>query len=269
MNTKKLRLALVGKDVSKSVSQQIHTFILAQLGVECEYARYSIPMQDFDSVMRTLLGDFDGFNVTIPYKRDVMAYLSEVVGDALDFGAVNTVVTASGKGYNTDGAGFMLMLREANIAVKNKKILVLGGGGSGRSTAAILKKEGADVYMYQRRKEKLLETCAELGVTPADSGEQGGFDVLINCTGVGMHDTTSLSPVTAQAFQGASVAVDLIYTPPTSEFLRLAKTQGLQILNGAAMLFYQAYYADCLYLGRQPNEKQATELYRQFTQKQP
>ena len=123
MNVKKLRLALVGKDVSKSISGKIHTFILSKLGVECEYANYSVTMEEFDSVMRTLLGDFDGFNVTIPYKRDVMGYLSEVTGDALDFGAVNTVLTASGKGYNTDGAGFMLMLRDANIAVKNKKIL--------------------------------------------------------------------------------------------------------------------------------------------------
>lgn len=267
MNVKKLRLALVGKDVSKSISGQIHTFILSKLGVECEYTKYSVTMEEFDSVMRALMGDFDGFNVTIPYKRDVMGYLSEVTGDALDFGAVNTVVTASGKGYNTDGVGFMLMLREANIAVKNKKILVLGGGGSGRSTAAILKKEGADVYMYQRRREKLLETCAEIGVTPADSAERGGFDILINCTGVGMHDSEGLSPVTVQAFRGASAAIDLIYVPEKSEFLRLAETQGLQILNGAAMLFYQAYYADCLYLDIQPSDEQATALYRQFIQK--
>ncbi|MBQ7913275.1 MAG: shikimate dehydrogenase [Clostridia bacterium] len=267
MNVKKLRLALVGKDVSKSTSGKIHVFILARLGVDCEYTRYSVSMQDFDSTMRTLMGDFDGFNVTIPYKRDVMGYLSEVTGDALDFGAVNTVVTASGKGYNTDGAGFMLMLREANIEVKNKKILVLGGGGSGRSTAAILKKAGADVYMYQRRREKLLETCAEIGVTPADGAEIGGFDILVNCTGVGMHDSEGRSPVTAQAFEGASVAIDLIYTPEKSEFLRLAEAQGLQILNGAAMLFYQAYYADCLYLDITPNDKQATAFYRQFIQK--
>ena len=266
MNTKKLRLALVGKDVSKSISGKIHTFILAQMGVECEYVYYSVPMQDFDSVMRTLMGDFDGFNVTIPYKRDVMGYLSEIKGDALDFGAVNTVVTSAQAGYNTDGAGFMLMLTAANVDVKNKKILVLGGGGSGRSTAAILKKEGADVYMYQRRREKLLETCTEIGVTPAESGEEGGFDILINCTGVGMHDSEGTSPVSAQAFQGASVAIDLIYRPKKSEFLRLAEEEGLQILNGEAMLFYQAYFADCLYLETEPNLTQAAALYLQFQQ---
>ena len=267
MNIKKIRLALIGKDVSKSTSEQIHKFILAKLGVECAYTRFSVPLEDFDSTMRTLMGDFDGFNVTIPYKRDVMGYLSEVTGDALDYGAVNTVVTASGKGYNTDGAGFLLMLQAAKIAVKNKKILVLGGGGSGRSTAVALKKSGGQVFMYQRRREKLLETCAELHITPADSAEEGVFDILINCTGVGMHDSEGISPVKAQAFRGASVAIDLIYTPEKSEFLKLAEGQGLQILNGAAMLFYQAYFADCLYLGIEPNVEQATELYRQFQQK--
>ena len=267
MKIKKLRLGLVGKDVTKSTSEEIHKFILTQMGVACDYARFSVPLQDFDSTMRTLMGDFDGFNVTIPYKRDVMGYLSEVTGDALDCGAVNTVVTASGKGYNTDGAGFMLMLQTANISVKNKKILVLGGGGSGRSTAVALKKTGAEVYMYQRRREKLLETCAQLNITPADSAEKGGYDILINCTGVGMHDSEGISPVTQKAFLEAETAIDLIYTPQKSEFLRLAEGQGLKILNGAAMLFYQAYLADCLYLGVQADYKQAAALYQKFSNK--
>ena len=264
MNTKQLRLALVGKDVSKSDSEPIHTFILSHFGVDCAYTRFSVEKQDFDSVMRTLLGDFDGFNVTIPYKRDVMGYLDEVTGDALDFGAVNTVVTATSKGYNTDGAGFMLMLKAAGISVADKKILVLGGGGSGRSTAAALKKAGAAVYMYQRRKDKLQETCNELGITPSDSAESGGFDIVINCTGVGMHESVGQSPVTAQAFRGASAAIDLIYKPEKSAFLQLSEGQGLQVLNGAAMLFYQAYFADCLYLGREPDEAQAILLYQKY-----
>ena len=79
MNVKKLRLGLIGKDVSKSQSERIHRFILMELGVECEYERFSVPASDFDNVMRRLMGDFDGFNVTIPYKRDVMEYLDEII----------------------------------------------------------------------------------------------------------------------------------------------------------------------------------------------
>ena len=264
MSEKILRLALVGKDVSKSVSDRIHAFILKEWGYGCEYERLSIDKADFDSVMARLLGDFDGFNVTIPYKRDVMVYLDEVTGDAFDCGAVNTVLTATRQGFNTDGVGFLLMLRLAGIEVKDKKVLVLGGGGSGRSSAAALKNAGATVYVYQRRREKLEELCNELGVYATDDPEAGGYDILVNCTGVGMHDTEGQSPVTAKAFSGATWAVDLIYTPQQSEFLRIADCLGLATLNGAAMLFYQAYYADCIYLGKTHDDGEAAALYQKY-----
>ncbi|MBQ8295701.1 MAG: shikimate dehydrogenase [Clostridia bacterium] len=264
MNVKKLRLGLIGKDVSQSKSKQIHTFILNRWGVECEYVFFSVRKEEFDNTMRCLLGDFDGFNVTIPYKRDVMEYLDGVEGDAMAFGAVNTVLTSTRTGYNTDGVGFMQMLRAANICPQGKKVLVLGAGGAGRSTAVALKLAGAEVFLYQRNREKLLETCQELGIQPAESGEQGGFDILVNCTGVGMHDTQGRSPVGTAAFEGAVAAIDLIYLPQETEFLRLAKACGSQTLNGESMLFYQAYYADCLYLGKMPDDAEAEELYTQY-----
>ena len=268
MNEKTLRLGLVGKDVSKSTSPAIHTFILNELGVRCEYESFSVTQDGFDCAARRLLGDFDAFNITIPYKRDIMEYLNDIEGDAFDFGAVNTVISATGKGYNTDGVGFLLMLETAGIQVKNKKILVLGAGGSGRSSAAALKKAGAAVFLYRRNREKLEEICIQLGVAAADDPESGGYDILINCTGVGMHDTEGVSPVTAKAFLGAIAAIDLIYTPEKSEFLRLAQECGLRILNGAAMLFYQAYYSDCLYLNMKPDSKQAKLLYEKYLAQQ-
>ena len=120
------------------------------------------------------------------------------------------------------------------------------------------------MFMYQRRKEKLQETCAELGIYVAESANQGGFDILINCTGVGMHESVGLSPVEDRSFNGATVAIDLIYEPQESEFLRQAKSLGLQTINGGAMLFYQAYYADCLYLDEQPSSEQAVSLYKKY-----
>lgn len=264
METKKCRLGLVGKDVSKSKSERIHTFILSSWGIACEYQKISAPRENFDSVMRTLLGDFDGFNVTIPYKRDVMGYLTETVDDALACGAVNTVVTATGKGYNTDGMGFMQMLSSAGIEVQGKKVLVLGAGGAGRSCGVALKHAGASVYMYRRNKAELDELCAQLGLNAAENPEMGGFDILINSTGVGMHESEGQSPVSSKAFAGASVAVDLIYYPAKSQFLCLAEEQGLKICNGASMLFYQAYYADCLFLNREYNRAEAEELYQKY-----
>lgn len=264
MNGNTIRLGLVGKDVSKSLSGKMHTFILSSWGVECEYRSFSVPQDGFDDVMRTLLGDFDGFNVTIPYKRDVFAYVDEVCGDAQACGSVNTVLSDTRQGYNTDGAGFLQMLKSAAVDVKGKRVLVLGAGGSGRSSAAALKSAGADVYLYRRNRAELEEACAQLGVTPADNPEKGGYDIVVNATGVGMHDSEGRSPVAKSAFDGAKVAVDLIYVPSESEFLRLAKTCGLQTVNGESMLFYQAYYADCLFLARPADEAEAKRLYEKY-----
>ncbi len=264
MNVKKLRLGLIGKDVSKSPSGRIHKFILEQLGVACEYEKFSIPHAELDSVLYKLLGDFDAFNVTIPYKRDVFEYLDGIQGEAIACGAVNTVISSTRQGYNTDGAGFLLMLTTAGFTVQGKSVLVLGAGGSGRSSAVALKNAGAKVAMYRRNREELLEVCNQLGVEAATDPEAGGYDLLVNCTGVGMHDTEGKSPVTKKAFAGASAAIDLIYVPQETEFLRLAKEQGLQTLNGASMLFYQAYFADCLFLGRKPIEAEAKTLYENY-----
>lgn len=264
MNGKKLRLGLVGKDVSKSDSGRIHTFLLTELGYEVEYENISTNSDGFDSVVRYLMGDFDGFNVTIPYKRDIMEYLDEIVGDAQAFGAVNTVVPATRTGYNTDGLGFMQMLRLYGVDVLGKKVLILGAGGAGRSSAVVLKQAGAFVSLYQRRREELMETCEQLGVQAAENPEAGGYDIVINSTGVGMHNTVGQSPVTQKAFDGASVAVDLIYKPKVSEFLRLAQACGLKTVSGGAMLFLQAYYADCYFLNKTPCETEAEQLYKKY-----
>ncbi len=268
MNKRKtVKLALIGKDVSKSDSERIHTFILGEWGVVCEYERLSVAPNDLDAVLRRLLGDFDGFNITIPYKRDVFEYLDGIEGDAFSCGAVNTVVCADRTGYNTDGVGFSCMLENAGIAVKDKKALVLGAGGSGRSTALALKNAGATVYMYRRNQAELQEVCKQLNVYAAENPMTGGYDILVNCTGVGMHDSEGKSPVAAAAFTGASTAVDLIYKPEKSAFLAMAEEGGCTLCNGAAMLFYQAYFADCLYLKRTPDRKEAKGLYQKYLQK--
>lgn len=264
MNRKKLRLAVVGKDVSGSSSGRVHAFILGELGADVEYEYVSASAWEFDGVMRYLMGDFDGFNVTIPYKREVLEYLSGVEGDAVTFGAVNTVVCATGVGYNTDGLGFMQSLKMAGINPQGKSVLILGGGGAGRSAAAVLKRAGAKVYVYRRNREELNELAEQLGVTAVENPEGGGYDILVNATGVGMHDSVGVSPVSAKAFEGASIAVDMIYRPALSRFLQIASGLGLQTLNGESMLFLQAYYADCYFLNKEPSEEEAEKLYAKY-----
>ena len=262
---KKLRLALLGRDVSLSDSEKIHRFILGKMGTECDYEKVSVPETAFCRAAERRLNETDGFNVTIPYKRSIFPYLKSIKGDAAAYGSVNTVVSAEKAGYNTDGKGFLLMLEGAGITVRGKSVLVLGAGGAGRSTAAALKAAGARVFLYRRNRRLLKEACEELGVEAAESVVP--CDIFINCTGVGMHESTGQSPVAGEELNQCLTAVDLIYRPAESEFLRLARERGKKTLSGGAMLFYQAYFSDCLYLGRKESAEEAKALYAEYLQR--
>ena len=259
---KKLKLGLLGRDVSGSESERMHRFILSAQGVACDYENVSAGAEEFVPAVKRLLRETDGFNVTIPYKREIFQYLKSIEGDAAEFGSVNTVISATRTGFNTDGAGFMMMLSGAGLAAEGRTALVLGAGGAGRSTAAVLKRAGAKVFLYRKRKELLEDVCRELGVEPAT--EVFPCELFINCTGVGMHESAGVSPLKREQIEQCAAAVDLIYRPAESEFLRLARSCGKKTLNGRAMLFYQAYLSDCLYLGRRPDAGEAEKMYRAY-----
>ena len=267
-----LKLAVIGKDVSRSLSPVMHRFLLGKMGVECSYESVSIPPELFSQRAEELFSRFDCFNVTIPFKADIMPYLRAIEGDAKTFGAVNTVDARTRTGYNTDGYGFMLMLENAGIKVKGARVLVLGAGGAGRSCIYKLAQGGAQVFAYERDTQRLNRVHEELGCfTPLSRVTTQSYDVIFNCTGIGMHDTVGKtpsvrteigeSPVGEELLSGCRAAVDLIYEPVQSEFLRIASSLGKKTVNGDAMLFYQAYYSDCIYLGRTPSAAEAKEYY--------
>lgn len=260
-----LKLALIGRDVSQSSSPSIHAFITRRLGDGCVYDKISLGEEEFAEKIDGLLRRYDGMNVTIPYKLSVMPHLESIEGDAAAFGAVNTIVCSTRTGYNTDGLGFMQMLRTAGIEVGGKSALVLGAGGAGRSAVKKLLDGGARVYLYNRHYEKAEKVAAEFGnVTAIESLSPFPVDVIINATGVGMHETVGQSPVSADVIAQCGAAADLIYNPARSRFLCIAEELGKKIVNGASMLFYQAYYSDCYYLGVSPDPAQAEELYKEY-----
>lgn len=271
-----LKLAVVGKDVSQSDSPAIHTFILKRLGVKCAYERVSVAPSKFAAQAEELFSRFDAFNVTIPFKGEIIPFLKRTEGDARVFGAVNTVVSASRTGYNTDGEGFALMLKNAGVEIAGKTALVLGAGGAGRSCAKKLIDGGAAVSVYERDEERLFGVYREIGgFSPLTEIAPAPYDIVVNCTGIGMHDTVGQTPVVAifgggcepvgeQLLSLCGAAVDLIYVPSQSQFLKIASSLGKKTVNGAAMLFYQAYFADCIYLKRAPRADEAKALWQEY-----
>ncbi|MDE7296351.1 MAG: shikimate dehydrogenase [Clostridia bacterium] len=271
-----LKLAVIGKDVSQSQSPSMHTFILKRMGHECSYDSLSIPPAQFSARAEKLFQEYDAFNVTIPFKLDIIPYLKELRGDAPAFGAVNTVLTRERTGYNTDGYGFLLMLENAGVQVAGKTVLVLGAGGAGRSCIKKLSDAGAEVFAYERDFNRIENVHKEIGgFTPLKEVPLRAFDIILNCTGIGMHDTVGQTPAVALEGVGTapvdekllslcSAAVDLIYVPEESEFLHLARGLGKPTVNGASMLFYQAYMADCLFLNKTPNAEEAKLLWQDY-----
>lgn len=271
-----LKLAVVGKDVSQSDSPAMHTFLLGKFGAKCSYERVSIPPARFLEEAEGLFARFDAFNVTIPFKGEIIPFLRRTEGDARVFGAVNTVLSAARTGYNTDGDGFALMLKNAGVETAGRRALVLGAGGAGRSCTKKLLEGGASVCVYERDEERLFSVYRQIGgFSPLTEVPCAPFDLVLNCTGVGMHDTVGQTPfvvfeggrgapVGAELLSRCGTAVDLIYVPAQSEFLRIAASLGKKTVNGAAMLFYQAYYADCIYLGRKPDAAEAKAFYTEY-----
>ena len=273
-----LKLAVIGKDVSQSLSPAMHTFLLKQMGAECEYDAISIPPDSFSEYAEGLFERYDAFNVTIPFKAEIIPYLKELRGDAPAFRAVNVVLSRERAGYNTDGFGFLLMLENAGVAVAGKNVLVLGAGGAGRSCIRKLAEAGATVFAFEKSAERLREAHREFGgFTPLERVPLRKYDIILNCTGIGMHDTVGQTPsvrfeggaekpVDGELLSRCETAVDLIYVPKESEFLRIARSLGKRTADGEPMLFYQAYYGDCILLGRKPNAAQAKAFYETFTE---
>lgn len=258
------KFAVIGKDVSKSSSPQMHAFIANRLGFKIKYDKISIPEERFGQDIAELFKKYDGFNVTIPYKLQIIPYLKKTEGDAVSFGAVNTVTTNSLTGYNTDGLGFMLMLKNAGIEIYNKSVLLLGAGGAGRSVAKKLAETGANVYVYDKNAVNVANLAKETQVFPQEQIAIRKYDIIINATGVGMHKTEGLSPVNESLICLCDTAIDLIYVPEKSKFLQIAESNGKRILNGTAMLFYQAYFAECIFWGIQSDAIQAKTLYEEY-----
>ena len=242
-----LKLAVVGKDVSKSESGKMHAFILRGMGSDCEYEHISVAAEKFDALAEKLLAEKDAFNVTIPYKLSVIPHLNSLEGDAKIFGAVNTVKDRIG--YNTDGAGFMLMLQNNGIETSGRRFLVLGAGGAGRSVVKKLADAGAHVFLYDMNVQNAEIVATEFGnIRPLASLQPAQYDVIVG----------------AEFLSRCNLACDLIYCPKKSEFLRIAEGLGKKILNGEGMLFYQAYYADCIYLGKDADPEEAKTLFERY-----
>jgi shikimate dehydrogenase len=234
---------LVGAPVSHSVSPAMHNAAFAACGLDAVYL--PLPAADADDFVAfgRALG-VRGASVTIPYKvalRDRVDALDTV---ARQVGAVNTIAEKDGRwvGGNTDAAAFLRPL-QARRALAGARVSVLGAGGSARAVLTALAGSGARLTVHARNdaRARELAAAAQAGVGPLPP-ERGSWDVLVNCTPVGMHPATDASPVPASALAGPAgrLVYDLVYNPEDTRLRREAAAAGCVTIGGLEMLVGQA-----------------------------
>lgn len=237
---------IIGNPVKYSLSPVFHPMIYDAVGFSGSYGRFLVLPEDVKNVpaaMKTL--GIRGLNVTSPYKSDIMPYIDELSPEAAEIGAVNTVLLrddGTTVGYNTDGYGFAESLLHAGIEIKGKSFAVMGISGAGRAVCWGLEKYGASNVTG-------VSTKPEKGISYAELETLTGMDVIVNCTTVGMSPDIDMSPVNPEVLANFKAAVDLIYSPAETQFLKDAGKSGLKTLNGLPMLVLQGIRSFKLWTG--------------------
>ena len=231
---------IAGGSVTHSVSPAMHNAAFRAARLDAVYLPFpAVSADDFHRFARALR--ISGASVTIPLKVSLIEYVDEVYSVARRIGAINTVRVDAGRwiGGNTDAAGFLEPLQE-RVPLAGRRVAVLGAGGAARAVCVALSSTGCAVRLHARNRTQAEEvavlTPVELGPWPP---EPGSWDLLINCTPIGLYPRVEETPIAKAQLTGQYV-YDLIYNPPATRLLRDAASVGCQVIGGLDMLVAQA-----------------------------
>lgn len=258
---------LIGEKLGHSFSPHIHGEIFRTLGIEAEYKLFELKEEELKSaVFKYKEQGIKGLNVTIPYKIKIMAYLDVISPEAEKIGAVNTISFANGvlTGYNTDYTGFGMSLLRNHIEVKDKSAVILGTGGASKAVVQYLMDAGAKSITYVSRNPGNGTNRSKHSIRTVGYNEIEYLkgDIIINCTPCGMYPKADVSPVPFHILNEFGIAVDLIYNPEETMFLKQAKDSGLKTVNGLYMLVGQAVAAEKIWNGIEISEPQVDNIYQ-------
>ncbi len=230
--------AIAGNPALHSMSPILFSRLFAHYGLNCHYTRLQAP--DIVPILRLCHDlDFRGLSVTIPFKGSIMEHLSDIGPEAREIGAVNTVVWCGGRSYgsNTDWIG----IREPLAGTAGSRAVVLGAGGAAAAAVYALKSLSMEVTVLNRTVRSAEELAGRFGCEsgPLESFDRADPDIVINATPVGMEpDTRSL--LSRSQLKPSMTVFDLVYTPPETPLIRLARITGCQVIPGTEMFVRQA-----------------------------
>lgn len=232
------KFGLIGRHLPHSFSGRYFTGKFRREGIEnCRYDLYE--METIEGVEQ-LLADpqMEGFSVTIPYKLEVIPYLTSLSEEAEAVGAVNCVKRCGEEiiGYNTDIIGFEDSLVYMLDGERPEKALILGSGGASMAVEYVLNKLGIAYTIVSRSGGEGRYSYEQL---TAEVIEQ--HKLIINATPLGTFPDVDNAPdINYSAITPDHFLYDLVYNPPLTKFLSLGQQNGAKICNGEAMLVSQA-----------------------------
>lgn len=235
------KFALIGETLKHSFSPLIHKELFVRKNIEATYDLLPTSIENLkDRIDDLKCGKYSGYNVTIPYKVEIMKYLDEISLEAKEIGSVNTICIKNGKviGYNTDYYGFKGELEYYNLDASNKECYILGTGGASLAVKKVLKDLNANINLVSRKKTDLTLAYDEL--------ENKKIDLLINTTPVGMYPDINESPIDEIIARNCTNIVDIIFNPLKTKLM----SYNCNSYNGLVMLILQAAYAQDIWFDK-------------------
>ena len=242
---------LVGLPAMHSVSPHMHNAAFAYLDLDGVYIPFEVgnAIEFFGRMVHPLTREINwnirGLSITAPHKLTVMQAVDWIDSDAVEIGAVNTVVVEGDRllGYNTDAAGFLGPLQQHLGDIRDAHVAIVGAGGAANAVTWALSKEKANVTVFARDESKAANVATRFGVSSnrLSDASFGNYDLLVNTTPLGSAGEEVLfSPVSIEQLGGVSLVYDLVYNPLETLLLKHARSAGCRTLNGLQMLVAQA-----------------------------
>lgn len=264
---------ILADPVEHSMSPMLQNLYGNSTGTDMVYVPFRVKEEELEAAVRGAFAlNIRGLNVTVPHKQSVMRFLDGIDETAKAVGAVNTLVRTEGgyKGYNTDVPGLLRAVREAGIEIRGRNCILIGAGGAAKAAAHLLAGEGAEhIYLLNRSMDRAAsladwingqsggrELVTALPVSEWRSIPDGRY-LAIQSTSVGMYPNTDSAPIEDREFYRLiDEAVDIIYTPAETKFMRLVREAGGRAVNGLNMLIYQGVISyELWYPGQRVNRE--------------
>ncbi len=267
----KLKFAIIGNPIAHSLSPTLHNYWFKKYKINAEYSLMQVTENKIGDVIEKInKRELKGINVTLPFKRSVIPYLSKTIKDAAETHSVNTVFLDDNNqliGENTDvfgfQAGYLKILTSQDK--KNKKALIIGAGGVSPSIiVALMKSNIKDIYLTNRTYEKSLflkQKFSRLNILKWNEFKEvlETVDIVINATSLGLKKEDNFN-IEFEKYNKNLVYIDTIYNPSQTNMIKKLKTKQITTHNGLNMFIYQGQKS--FYLWNKINPEVDDELIK-------